>query len=324
MALHWPTLIAEVCQGNGECVDLELGQQRSDSATLMPYHVESGDYVERISHDWRAGAAAAPVPSALIQPNMRITLDVVSKTVGDTVTLAQFEIEPIVLEPRTIDITVVPIIAPNPDCDCHEWPDSAYALHRVLRDEPETLKRGLFSQTEHWYPAIVRVRWRDTPVYSRVWGDEPRTTEEVALDDLSKVSAMRRNAGAGPDSYWIGICTVSCQWGFTGGMAYMNGRASVAIPAGRIVAHEIGHNLGLRHPDQYNSPSVTVDALSVGVWRDGTYSPAPLPLDTKTFMHSFGELSIRVYPGIAPWQMHHLLVRLAETPPEPANAVVVH
>ena len=71
----------------------------------------------------------------------------------------------------------------------------------------------------------------------------------------------------------------------------------MTVPYGPVLAHEIGHNLGLWHPDEDPEVSAQLDALAIGKWSgpctpvnggwECVYAPHPIHPNQFTFMHSY-------------------------------------
>ena len=64
------------------------------------------------------------------------------------------------------------------------------------------------------------------------------------LNLLQDISLLRRTEGDG--GYWYGVVQREGGSGI-GGIAYLGGRTSLGLPNSEVFAHEIGHNMSLRH-----------------------------------------------------------------------------
>ena len=337
----WPAMRAETCM-DAVCTTVDLVQNSPDSVAAM-FRSEFRSFVASKSHPpsgdywWSQGVAAAAIPGELIQPGVTITLTLESRTVGDTITIWQREITPVVLdELPQLEITLVAMVSPNPECarsamdgngkteNCYEWPDSTIVLDDLQGNEDHVL----FGQLRHWFPTgEVDYRWHDELLESRVW-DRVHSASEAGHDDLRRLRDMAKDDGR----YWIGVgCLVGsrCNLGLGGhiGIAYLNGRFSVTVPYGPTLAHELGHNFGLVHPDEHESLPDDIEALAIGKWKRlddewqsfslHDYLAEPVHAERPTFMHSWSSNRTAIDgEGIAPWQFHHILRRLNGTAPD--------
>lgn len=334
---RWPAIRAEVCLA--ECTTFEMAQHAPPEIvrTRNPgldtlASMSSSDSRQFVQSEysggggdswWAQGVAATPVPGDLIQPGVTIAVTMESRTVGDTITIWQREMTPVVLDALpSLEITLVAMVSPNAECadsvmagagytdDCYEWPDSTIHLDLVQGHEEQVL----FQQLRHWFPiGEIDYRWHDELLQSKAW-DRAYSLRDAAGDDLSRLANMAEEDGR----YWIGIgCLVGnrCNLGFGGvsGIARLGGRFSVTVPYGPVLAHELGHNLGLRHPDEIERLSASLDALVVGKWTrpDGdqywSYVNVPVPPTRPTFMQSsYSNRTARDGEGIAPWQFQHI------------------
>ena len=337
----WPAMRAEACL-DAVCTTVDLAQNSPDSVAAM-FRSEFGGFVvsefypPRGDSWWRHGVAAAAIPGELIQPGVTITLTLESRTVGDTITIWQRAFTPTVLDalPR-LEITLVAMVSPNPVCahsvmggngkteNCYEWPDSTILLDEVQGNEEQVL----LQQLRHWFPiGEIDYRWHDELLESKAW-DRVHSVSEAGHDDLRRLVNMAEDDGR----YWIGVgCLVGkrCNLGFGGhsGIAYLGGRFSVTIPDGSTLAHELGHNLGLVHPDESEWLPDDIEALAIGKWKQRDddwwsfsiydYLAEPVHAARPTFMESSSSANTTLDgEGIAPWQFQHILRRLNRTAPD--------
>ncbi|MCY3546902.1 MAG: hypothetical protein OXH49_08460 [Gemmatimonadetes bacterium] len=329
----WPEVRGRVCQKSGPCNELEM-RQRSARYTIRGASSDSvmgmfsehtgfaykraslGDYYGQTA--WKTGVAVGKIPGVLVRPGMTIHVELYSRTVGDTIRLADRVYEPVVFsELAPLPLTMVAVVPPNQECrdsihagrgltaNCHEWPDSSYAEYRLVREDAEIEDAAFFSRLRHWFPtAGVDAKWHNEFLYSTTISDEG--------EDLALLDRMRREADDG--RYWVGVwCLVAyCDKGFpTLGIAYQGGKSSMTVPHPSVVAHEIGHNLGLYHP-----PDDSIGALAIGKWPFGEYVEDPIPGAMHTFMHvQRTNLTDREGESIAPWQFRHIMRRLTMAQP---------
>ena len=343
----WPSLKVKVCT-RGDCSSFPMSQgldsliwsrdgrfhfavERPWSPSILSRAAAWATPRERWSdlpapdprRGWPHDVAAARVPGELIQSGTTIAVEARSTTHGDSVLLDRITVDP-ALERPLLRVVIVPIIQRNGEG--HEWPDSAYDFYNRLRADETFMHEMLFAELEQWFPVRLEVRWHDE---FHLGVEAPNR----AAKDLAAIGRIRAASDDG-DAYWLGLKLVGscpfCGWSSTLGMAYQPGKTSIASTNGSVVAHEIGHNLGLDHPndgcDPYNSGETCTDhrdkirTLAFGEWiQDGTESASwwlkPREYhDTmrnpyaETFMQSVwsfrGSAWARseFYPSIAPWQ----------------------
>ena len=174
-------------------------------------------------------SANGVVPGSVLKPGVEMVIEVDPDT---TVTLSLGVHERIpetgrlaleVHEMPPLNLTVVPYL----------WrsdPDTAFA-RRVgeLTAEHDTL----------WYtPNLLPIGHFDLEVHDPVWTDlDPIYDNSLAL--LREVDALRMMEGS--SAYYMGMLRDG------GGKGHLPGRASVSELEGTTMAHELGHNLSLRH-----------------------------------------------------------------------------
>lgn len=248
----------------------------------------------------------------------------------------------VIPETPPLEITLVVVVPPNWECrssalsgsgpteNCYEWPDSSFARLDSLRNDHDIL----FQHLKHWYPVSgVDVVWHTEHLYSRTW-NRVHSIWESARSDLGRLGTMMEDDGR----YWVGLwCLVGyCTGGFGGPAGLATGRRSVTVPYGPVLALEIGHNLGLWHPDEDPQVSARLDALAIGKWSgpctpvnggcECVYAPDPVLPSQFTFMHSYFTNRIAADgEGIAPWQFRFLYDRLSgRAPVQQLDRVIVN
>ena len=341
--LPWPVLTVEVCPAPGEACQRFPMSQGSDSVAwdMDPYTFQRGGrgprgygFVHKTTYrtdaqrgtrpifDWNWDIGATRVPGELVRPGTTIAVESHSPIVGDSVLLDRIEVSPS-MEPTVLNVVIVPISS-----------DSTY--FDALKADRSLARERLFAQMETWFPVRVEFRWHgETLLHSPACGSSSQCRAE---SDLRNVSRLRSESGES-DSYWLGLSSSS--WGFIFGMAYQPGQTSIASFDGSIIAHEIGHNMGLAHPNEACDPGNSgeecsdhrdkIKTIAIGEWfptdttvngwwnvgilGDRTYLPTLRDPFAVTFMHSVKGIRTRywesrLYESIAPWQWQVIHQRL--------------
>ena len=254
-------------------------------------------------------AAVVEIPQELIAPGLKIAVDVYSPVYGDTVFIGRWprdgwtEIDVIPVESLpSMEVKLVPVMPRNPDCDCHEWPDISVEALKTLVAERED---NIFGPLREWYPVQhVSYSWHDDPVLQ---GPGNGTVDGGALH---AVAAKERVHGDGK-TFWVGVCVRPGGCFGVGGMAYLGGRASISSLSGPTLAHEIGHNIGFRHPNPdgrapmvasrtgyrrlLHSGTCSTKNPEVEHFRDWYFVDEPVPWESPVFM---GTRGTRRYGGV--------------------------
>ena len=158
-------------------------------------------------------------------------------------------------EPDSAIIDIVREIAADPD------------NHELLRETRTLMPVGSLGVTAH------------DPVLSS------RNNANALLGETSAIRVMESGSG-----FYMGTMSGRLGGFAGGGLAQLGGRSSVAIPRGPTMAHELGHNLFLRHapcgsadPD----PSYPYPDGSIGAWgydfRDGGSLVPPSTPDVMSY-----------------------------------------
>lgn len=342
---RWPAMRGRVCRSHGNCIEFELPQLGNDTLATLS-RTATGFVRTRRGEDplWGQGVGVSRITGDMIGPETRITIEMDSRTIGDTIRIASHERTPAVIpETPPLEITLVVVVPPNWECrwsalngngpteNCYEWPDSSFARLDTLKSNHDVL----FQHLKHWYPVSeVDVVWHTEYLYSRTW-NRVHSVWESAYSDLARLGTMMEDDGR----YWVGLwCLVGyCTGGFGGPAGLAVGRRSMTVPYGPVLAHEIGHNLGLWHPDEDPEVPAHLDALAIGKWSgpctpvnggwDCVYAPDPVHPSQFTFMHSyFTNRTAADGEGIAPWQLRLLYERLSgrSIPVQQSDRVIVN
>ena len=153
--------------------------------------------------------------------------------------------------PQVMELTVVPFLwTVDPDSSIVNQVQGMAADWR--RHELMRLSRALLPASD----------WRVT-AHEPVWTDtEPVWDGRFGFLNLTRaIRAMEGGRG-----YWMGVPGPS----FGGGIAYLGGWTSVLTLDSRVIAHELGHNLSLKHAPCGNpariDPSFPYPNGRIGAW----------------------------------------------------------
>ena len=227
-------------------------------STPIPTEVDEGDL---------AMSANAEIPGWLIQPGLEMVVEidpdgVLDASLGVARRIPQegrLAVE--VREMPVLDLTVIPFLW-NSD------PDSAIiGLVEGMAADPDG--HALLEDTHVLLPVAGLDVTARAPVAS---------TSNNVFNLLAQTEAVRVLEGGG--GHYMGMMSGAVTG--AGGLAYLSGRSNVSQPYSGTVAHELGHNMGLRHapcggapgPD----PSFPYPDGTIGAWgydfRRGRLVPA--------------------------------------------------
>lgn len=206
-----------------------------------------------VEGDW-SGSVNVEVSGQLVQPGMEVVVEVdpdgtldpalgVAQRIPDSGRLAVDVREVLVL-----DLTVIPFL----------WktlPDSAIlGLATDMAADPRG--HGMLTDTRILLPVGDLKVTAHEPVL---------TSANVPSDLLSETLAIQ--AMEGGTGHYLGMMSGTMQ---APGVARLGGRASVAEPKSSVVAHELGHNMSLRHapcgPHNWPDLSFPYSNGSSGAW----------------------------------------------------------
>ena len=224
----------------------------------IPTEIDEGDL---------AMSANAEIPGWLVQPGLEMVVEidpdgVLDASLGVARRIPQegrLAVE--VREMPVLDLTVIPFLW-NSD------PDSAIiGLVEGMADDPDG--HALLEDTHVLLPVAGLDVTARAPVAS---------TSNNVYDLLPQTEAIRVLEGGG--GHYMGMMSGAVTG--AGGLAYLSGRSNFSSPRSSTVAHELGHNMGLRHapcggaggPD----PSFPYPDGTIGAWgydfRRGRLVPA--------------------------------------------------
>ncbi len=205
-----------------------------------------GSLPSNVVEDDLSRSANAEIPGDVVAPGLQMVVEVdpdgtldpalgVTKRIPDT---GRLDVD--VRSVPRFDLTLVPLLGEGEDSSVVKLIDELAADpqgHELLHDVRTLLPIGDLGITVH------------APVYAA----DPSTWKLAA-----QVRAMRLLEGG--SGYWMGLFTLQLHtvgntrrlW--PGGVGYTPGRASVSLARAGIMAHELGHNLGLAHAPCGNPP----------------------------------------------------------------------
>ena len=184
-----------------------------------------------------------------------------------------------VVEVPSMRLTLVPVIAADePDTSVVAW------VRGVSADGPET------ALLRHAFPfAEFRVTQHEAYHTSL---DLTTSAGQVSL--FGELEALRMSAGG--TGYYYGV---AADLGSVAGRGQLPGWVSVGVPRATTLAHEVGHNLSLRHAPCGDpagvDPSFPYPDGGIGVWgydfRKGTTVPPDRGKDIMTYCRTLPWLS---------------------------------
>lgn len=228
----------------------------------------------RIAEGMLMYSANADIPGPVVMPGLEMVVEIDPAEPSDTGTQAVMRIPESGRQPLDVrmvppfNLTLVPFL----------WMESPH-VSVLAETDGLTADDDLFWQTRNLLP----IAEFDMEVREPVW----TTTDPVvnqSREMLQETKAIRVMDGS--DRYYMGILRAG------GGQAELPGTSSVSILDAEVIAHEIGHNLNLRHapcggafgPD----PHYPFGDGSVGSWgydfRDGNLVAPDAP-DLMSYCH---------------------------------------
>ena len=196
-------------------VDLQLGSSRGVPEQVDPGRLDQSYHVR--------------IPGTALRPGVEMTVDIDPDSVMPRVEFGEVRLSLDVRELPQMKLTVVPVVAESgAGGDVRDW------------------IRGVDDPPVEFMSAVLPVRDLDLTVR------EPFTIAELPaaqdsddwLDLLQDIDLLRTTEGG--SGYWYAVVQREGDTGVVG-IAYIGGRASVGIPDAQVFAHEVGHNMSLRH-----------------------------------------------------------------------------
>ena len=222
-----------------------------------------GEIPRAVDEGVLSASANAEIPSSVVSPGLEMvveidpggTLDPALGLGGRIPETGRMALD--VREVPPLDLTLVPLL----------WEE---ASDRSILDEIE----GLSADDDLFWPMrdLLPVRDFSLRVRRPLWTSmDPVVANSDEL--LAEIAALQVLDGAG--GYYMGILRHG------GGKALIPGTTSVSILNGTTIAHELGHNMALKH-----SPCGNVDAADLRYpYRDGTIGAWGYNFRTRTLVH---------------------------------------
>ena len=213
----------------------------------MPTEVEEGNLLR---------SSNAAIPGEIVHPGLEMVIEIDPDGTLDPGLLSTRRIPQVgrasveVHEMPHLDLTLIPFIWSSE-------PDSAIIdIVRAIAADPDN--HELLRETRTLLPVGSLAVTAHDPVLST------RNNANALLGETSAIRVMESGSG-----FYMGTMSGRLGGFAGGGLAQLGGRSSVAIPRGPTMAHELGHNLFLRHapcgsadPD----PSYPYPDGSIGAW----------------------------------------------------------
>jgi len=203
------------------------------------------------------GSANVMIPGEYIRPDLELVVEIdPDGTLDDELAVAarvpeDGRLEYSVYNLATFDLTVIPFLwKPNPD---------SAAIDHAEEMEEDKDEYSLLHATYDLLP----IQDFDATAY-----DPVETSSNDLRNILPAVEVIRRRDGG--DGYFKGLLAGRRAANSPLGIAYLFGRSSASIPDGQVMAHELGHNLSLRHapcggPDDPDT-RYPYGGARIGIW----------------------------------------------------------
>lgn len=240
-----PRVRASFFLGDAEVLSLTL----TPSSYLIPHEVDES-LLERSFN--------APIPGSILQPGLEMVIELDLDAVVPLAPGSRLRIPAEgrrLLDVRALppfDLTVVPVLlAGNPDNDLFNWISN--------------LTPG--GATLEFTRSVLPIGELDLEVRESYTTSADLTTEAGWSTFLREIAALRLAEGS--NRYYYGV-TVLPSGSEYGGLGYIGRPTSVGRPTAATLAHELGHNLNLRHAPCGDVSSYDLDYPyvrgSIGVW----------------------------------------------------------
>ncbi len=169
------------------------------------------------------------IPAAALRPGVEMTVRLDPDSIIPRNALDDVRLRLDVREMPPLELTIVPIVTGSSrDNDVLNWIQGA--------DDPPI----------EFMRAVLPVGELDLSIREPLTIASP--PDALSLDNwnnvLRDVELLRTTEGG--SGYWYGVVSRAGDRGIAG-IAYVDGRASIGIADARVFAHEVGHNMSLRH-----------------------------------------------------------------------------
>ena len=171
----------------------------------------------------------AAIPSTVLRPGVEMRVQVDPDSIIPRTALDEVRLPLDVREIPPMELTILPVVTgSDKDADVLDWIQRA-------DDPPLEFMRAVLPVGE------LDLTIRDPLTITAAPNAESPSDWIAILQDIELLRTTEGGSG-----YWYGVVNREGDRGIAG-IAYVNGRTSLGIPHAEVLAHEVGHNLSLRH-----------------------------------------------------------------------------